>query len=75
MINKIYWLLFVIGFIIICIFAFIVPTDPFEMIPSVSALSFDKPVWFEIILVGTFFYTLILSYTFDKIKKVLYKTK
>lgn len=75
MINKIYLLLFIIGFIIICIFAFLVPPDPFEMIPSVSALSFDKPVWFAIILVGTFFYTLILSYIFDKIKKSLYRTK
>lgn len=75
MINKVFWFLFLVGFIIICVLAFTIPTDPFEMIPSVSALSFDKPLWFAIILVGTFFYTLILSYIFDKIKKVLHKIK
>lgn len=49
-----------IGIIIICILSFIIPNNPYEMIPSFTYLSFDKPLWLCITLSGSFIYISLL---------------
>ena len=49
-----------IGIIIICILSFIIPKNPYEMIPSFTYLSFDKPLWLCITLSGSFIYINLL---------------
>lgn len=49
-----------IGIIIICILSFIIPKDPYEMVPSFTYLSFDKPLWLCITLSGSFIYMSLL---------------
>ena len=63
--NKLFILLGIIGSIIICIFAFIVPSNPFEIIPAMTHISIDKPLWLDIILVGLFIYWYMLIYSYD----------
>ena len=40
----------VLGFIIIFICAFVIPNNPYEIIPAMTIMGFDKPLWFAIIL-------------------------
>ena len=57
----------VLGFIIICICAFVIPNDPYEIIPVMTIMGFDKPLWFAIIFGGGFMYLLILLGIYDKV--------
>ena len=57
----------VLGFIITCIFAFVIPNDPYEIIPAMTIMGFDKPLWFAIIFGGGFMYLLILLGIYDKV--------
>ena len=57
----------VLGFIIIFICAFVIPNDPYEIIPSMTIMGFDKPLWFAIIFGGGFMYLLILLGIYDKV--------
>ena len=65
--KKIFYTLAVIGILIIMIIAFVVPKNPYEMIPSI--LYFDKPLWLCIAFFGCFLYLLILRIIYSKIKK------
>ena len=60
--RKVFILLEIIGIVIIIILSFIVPNNPFELIPSPSIMSFDKPLWLDIIIICTFIYLLLLYY-------------
>ena len=48
------------GIIIICILSFIIPKNPYQMIPSFTYLSCDKPLWLCITLSGSFIYISLL---------------
>lgn len=58
----------VLGFIIICIMAFIIPNNPYEIIPSISSVGFDKPLWFAIIVGGGFLYLMTLLSLYERIE-------
>ena len=62
MLKRIFQILGVVGFITICVLAFIVPTNPNQIIPAMTVMSFDKPLWLCIIIGGGFIY-LIMLYT------------
>lgn len=67
--KRIFQILAIIGIIVICIMAFTIPKDPYKIIPAITYISFDKPLWFCIILSGGFIYLITLYYIYDKITK------
>ena len=69
MLKTIFQILAIIGMIIICIMAFTIPTNPYEIIPAVSMMSFDKPLWFCIIFGGCFLYLMILWSIYDSLEQ------
>jgi len=62
MLKDIFKILGIGGFIAIYIIAFTIPSNPYEIIPSYTLYSFDKPLWLWIILGGDFLYLIILYY-------------
>lgn len=69
MLKTIFQILAIVGMIIICIIAFTIPTNPYEIIPAVSMMSFDKPLWFCIIFGGCFLYLMILWSIYDSLEQ------
>lgn len=69
MLKIVFYVLGVIGVIIISILAFVLPSDPYMIIPAMSVMSFDKPLWFAIIFSGTFVYLFILYGIYDYLKE------
>lgn len=67
MLEDIFKILGFGGFIAICIMAFTIPSNPYEIIPSYTIMGFDKPLWLCIIMVGWFFYSVFLSEFYDYI--------
>lgn len=59
----------IVGFIIICILSFVLPKNPFEIIPAMTMVSFDKPVWLCGIIGGGFVYLMILWGIYDKLSQ------
>lgn len=75
MLKRIFQILGVVGFITIYVLAFIVPTNPNEITPALSVISFDKPLWLCIIIGGGFIYLIILYSIYDIINNRLYNNK
>ena len=69
MLKTIFQILAIVGMIIICIIAFTIPTNPYEIIPAISMMSFDEPLWFCIIFVGCFVYLMILWSIYDSLEQ------
>lgn len=70
--KNIFYILSAVGSIVICVLAFILPNNPHEIIPAMSVVGFDKPLWLAIIITGLFFYNLILYGIYDKLKEKKY---
>lgn len=69
MLKTMFQILAIVGMIIICIMAFTIPKNPYEIIPAVSMMSFDKPLWFCIIFSGGFLYLTILWSIYDSLEQ------
>jgi hypothetical protein len=67
--RNIFYILSAVGSVIICILAFILPSNPNEIIPAISVMGFDKPLWLAIIITGLFFYNALLYGVYDKLKE------
>lgn len=67
--KTIFQCLSVVGLIVIIFLTFLTTSDPFLVIPALSIFSFDKPIWFCIILSSGFIYLLLLWFLYDKLKK------
>lgn len=65
--TKLFTTLSIVGMMILGYVAFNVPTDPYEIIPAMTMISFDKPLWLCILLGGGFIYLLILWSIYDKL--------
>ena len=63
--KNLFKIMAILGYIIIVLLAFTIPKDPYIIIPSYSYMSFDKPLWLCIIIVGWFFYSIFLSEFYD----------
>ena len=68
--KLLFQILGIVGFLIICVCAFTIPNDPYEIIPALTYMSFDKPLWLCIIVGGGFTYLLILLGIYDKIEGI-----
>lgn len=60
----------VIGIIIISILSIILPNNPFEIIPSYTLITCDKPLYLSIIISCSFTYVSILYYIYDKTNNI-----
>ncbi len=67
MLKSIFQILGIVGFIIICILAFVVPSNPYEIIPALTVMSFDKPLWLCIIVGDGFLYLIVLYALYNRI--------
>jgi hypothetical protein len=43
--KVVFIILGIIGVILISIAGFVIPEDPYEMVPALTVMTFDKPVW------------------------------
>ncbi len=66
--KNIFYILSAVGSVTICVLAFVVPSNPHEIIPAISMAGFDKPLWLAIIITGLVFYNGILYGIYDKLK-------
>ena len=64
-IKKNFNIIGVIGIFIICILSFIIPQNPYMIIPAMSINGIDKPLWFCLIIICCFIYLLILYYLYE----------
>ena len=69
MLKIVFYALGVIGVVIISILAFVLPSDPYMIIPAMSVMSFDKPLWFAIIVSGSFIYLCLLYELYDYLEE------
>ena len=67
--KIIFEILGVVGLIVISILAFVIPKDPFKILPAVSVVGFDKPLWLAIIIAGGFIYIVVLASIYDYLIK------
>lgn len=66
MLKRVFQVLAVLGLIVISVLAFVVPSNPNEIIPAMTVMSFDKPLWLCII-VGGLLYLISLYSIYDKL--------
>lgn len=70
MIKKyLFYALAIIGVLIISICAFVIPENPYEIIKSLTSVTFDKPLWLNIIIGVSFMYLVVLYFIYDKLNK------
>ena len=67
--KKVFIILGIIGVIVISICAFTVPKDPYMILPAMTVYSFDKPLWFAIIISFSFIYIILLASIYDNLKE------
>lgn len=67
MLKRVFQVLAVLGLIVISVLAFVVPSNPNEIIPAMTVMSFDKPLWLCIIVVGGLLYLISLYSIYDKL--------
>ena len=67
MLKRVFQILGIIGFIVICILAFVIPSNPNQIIPALTVMSFDKPLWLCIIIGGGFIYLITLYSIYNKL--------
>lgn len=69
MLKIVFYVLGVIGVVIISILALVLPSDPYMIVPAMSVMSFDKPLWFAIIVSGSFIYLRLLYELYDYLEE------
>jgi len=67
--KKIFYTIGIIGMIIIDILTFIIPKNPYYIIPAITIYSFDKPLWLCIIMSCNFIFLGALYEIYDLTKK------
>jgi len=63
--NKLFNVIAILGLLVIGILSFVVPDNPWIIIPSLSAFLFDKPLWLGLIVNFSFFYIMFLMMLYD----------
>lgn len=71
MLKRVFQVLAVLGLIVISVLAFVVPSNPNEIIPAMTVMSFDKPLWLCIIIGGGFIYLITLYSIYDRLKLLI----
>lgn len=58
----------ILGIIVIIILSFIIPNNPYQIIPAYTLITLDKPLWLDIVISCSFIYIIILYSIYKKIK-------
>lgn len=66
--KIIFRVLAIVGVLTISILSFVLPKDPYMIIPSYTMIGFDKPLWLCYIVGGSFIYLLLLYFLYDKLE-------
>ena len=69
MLKIVFVLLGIIGMLIISFLAFQIPKNPFEIVPGMTLISFGKPLWLCILIIGIAIYLFVIYSIYKKIKK------
>lgn len=67
MMKDAFIILGIIGVIAISILGFTIPDNPFEVIPTITIMGFDKPIWACYMFGGGFIYIALLIACYDAI--------
>lgn len=67
--EKLFELLAVVGNIIIGILTYIIPSNPWDGLPSLIVYGINKPLWVGLFIIFSFIYLIFLEYLYCKIKK------
>ena len=67
--RKKFYLIGIIGVVLISILSFIIPKNPYETIPAITIFSFDKPLWLCLLISGNFIFLSILYGLYELTKK------
>lgn len=65
MLKTIFQIMAIVGVIIFSILAFTLPQNPYEIIPAMTPMTFDKPLWLCYMVGGSFIYLIILYIIYD----------
>lgn len=60
-------ILAIVGVAIICVLSFVLPTNPYEIIPFISMMVGDMPLWLALIISLSFIYLLISFAIYDNL--------
>ncbi len=69
MLKTKFQIIAIVGVIIISILSFTIPQNPYEIIPAITPMSFDKPLWFALIVSCGILYLSLLWYIYDEVSK------
>ena len=67
--KLIFWILAILGVIIIGVMSFEIPSNPYEIMPAMTVRSCDKPLWLCIMFGGSIMYLLILFIIYDYLEQ------
>lgn len=67
--KIIFAILSIVGVAIISVLSFVIPSNPYEIIPSMTMTLGDMSLWLIYIIGFSFIYLLILWSIYDKIKQ------
>lgn len=68
-IKKLFIALACIGVIVISALGFIIPNNHYEIVPAMTMMSFDKPLWFCYMFGGSSIYLIILYCIYEKLEE------
>jgi hypothetical protein len=66
--KVVFVVLGIIGFISISVAGFVIPKDPYKIVPAISIMGFDKPLWVCYMFGGGIIYIFLLYLCYDAIK-------
>ena len=64
--KSIFVVLSFVGVVVISILSFVIPSNPYEIIPSLTMMVGDMPLWLKLILAFSTIYLLVLWSIYDK---------
>ncbi len=67
--KTIFYIIVLIGVMIIIAMSIIIPNNPNKIIPSITHFSISKPLWLDILISSSFIYFIIIYNIYEKIIK------
>ena len=65
--KNLFNILTILGLILILFLSFIIPNNPYEIVKSYTTMTIDRPLWFNILIISSFIYLIIICSIYEKI--------
>lgn len=65
--KNLFNILTILGLILILFLSFIIPNNPYEIVKSYTIMTIDRPLWFNILIISSFIYLIIICSIYEKI--------